>query len=122
VGASAAGAATFYRDVVKAGEVWTIRDAEGFPTSTNASGETTMPFWSSRSRAMAIIRGIEAYREFHPTALPLDAFLESWLPGMQEDGLFVGLNWSGKRATGYDSRPEDVAAAIMHQRGEIPRG
>jgi hypothetical protein len=31
---------------------------------------------------------------------------------MEKDGLVVGLNWSGKRATGYDIGPAEVLARI----------
>ena len=31
-----------------------------------------------------------------------------WLPGLDQDQLLVGLNWSGDRATGYDIRPAEV--------------
>jgi hypothetical protein len=114
MGASASGAAAFYREVAEKGEVWAIQDAEGFPTATNASGETAMPFWSSRSRTQLIIRRVEAYSGFEPVQLSLEAFLQHWLPGLQNDGLFVGVNWSGERAKGYDVQPQDVAKSIAH--------
>jgi hypothetical protein len=34
------------------------------------------------------------------------------LPSLDEDGLRVGINWSGPRATGYDVEPEAVRAAL----------
>jgi hypothetical protein len=74
LGASAAGAATFYREVAGTGKVWAIRDEEGFPTSTNGSGEQAMPFWSSRSRALAVIRRVTAYAGFQPVSLNLSSF------------------------------------------------
>ena len=80
MGASAASAAAFYRDVAKTAEVWAIRDADGFPAPPNGSGQRSMPFWSSRSRALLIIRRVKAYSEFHPVPLRLDSFLEDWLP------------------------------------------
>ena len=35
-----------------------------------------------------------------------------WLSGLQKDGIWVGLNWSGRRATGYNVSSEDVARNI----------
>jgi hypothetical protein len=112
---SAAHAAAFASEALAADAVWAIRDADGFPTSTNASGETAMPFWSSENRARRIIEGVDAYRGFEPVRLELEAFLERWLPGLERDGLVVGLNWSGDRAAGYDMPPKDVRARLSAQ-------
>jgi hypothetical protein len=109
---AAANAAAFVAEVSESGLVWAIRDSGGFTSSTNASGETAMPFWSKESRARKIIDGVIAYRDFEPFELPLDEFLGRWLPGLERDGLFVGLNWYGKRAIGYNFAPEDVRARL----------
>ena len=34
-------------------EVWSVRDANGFPAPENADGRRAMPFWSKKSRAGA---------------------------------------------------------------------
>lgn len=98
----------FFSEVSDRGEVWSIRDAGGFPTSTNASGETAMPFWSSEPRARAVVEKVSAYQGFEPVPIPLIEFIERWLPGLKADGLTCGLNWSGRDATGYDIAPSDV--------------
>ena len=67
-----------------------------------------MPFWSKESRAQKVIDNVPAYAGFEVLAVPLPEFRERWLPGMQRDGLLVGLNWSGTSATGYDRAPEAV--------------
>lgn len=105
---AAAQADAFFTEVAESGSVWTIRDADGFPTSTSASGEQTMPFWSKESRARKVIDGVPAYREFEPFELNLGEFVANWLPGLDGDGLFVGLNWYGDRATGYNFPPAQV--------------
>jgi hypothetical protein len=109
---SAAHANAFVSEVLTTDAVWAIRDASGFPTSTNASGETVMPFWSAESRARRIIDGVEAYRGFQPVRLQLGEFISRWLPGLERDNLLVGLNWSGERATGYDLQPKAVKARL----------
>jgi hypothetical protein len=109
---AAAQADSFFREAIANGSVWTIRDSEGFPTSTNTSGETAMPFWSLESRAMKLIARVPAYHGFEPFELGLPEFCEKWLPGLERDGLKAGLNWSGERATGYDLSPADVQARI----------
>lgn len=109
---AAAQADSFVTELVANREVWTIRDSGGFPTSTNSSGETAMPFWSLESRARKIVDQLPAYQGFQPYKLTVEEFLERWLPGLERDGLLAGLNWSGDRATGYDMQPADVRARI----------
>ncbi len=106
---SASQAAAFYREVTEHRVVWTIRDEDGFPAPLNASGERAQPFWSSRSRVERIIATVAAYRGFTPVEITLDVFLERWVPGLTRDGILVGVNWTGDRATGYDIAPERVA-------------
>jgi len=105
----------FTSEALTGDAVWAIRDANGFPTSTNASGETAMPFWSTESRARRVIAGATAYRGFEPVRLEFQAFVQHWLPGLERDGLLVGLNWSGERTTGYDMHPKDVRARLDAQ-------
>ena len=31
--------------------------------------------------------------------------MDAWLPGLHRDGMLVGLNWSGSRATGFEVPP-----------------
>jgi len=115
---SAAHADAFASEALAADAVWAIRDADGFPTSTNASGETAMPFWSTENRARRVIENVDAYRGFEPVRLELEAFVGRWLPGLERDGLLVGLNWSGKRAIGYDMQPKDVRARLAARRAK----
>jgi hypothetical protein len=92
--------------------VWTLRDERGFPAPATPEGRA-QPFWSSQSRVERILKSVEAYREFEPVEIKLTDFLERWLPALERDGLRVGVNWSGPRATGYDLEPADLRAAIQ---------
>lgn len=112
---AAAHADAFVSEALATNTVWAIRDASGFPTSTNSSGETAMPFWSMESRARRVIEGLDAYRGFEPVQLELETFTARWLAGLQNDGLMVGLNWSGERASGYDMKPADLRARLDAQ-------
>jgi hypothetical protein len=109
---SAAHADAFVKEIIEGQSVWAIRDSSGFPTSTNASGETAMPFWSTESRTNRIVGSIAAYRGFMPVRLDLPQFVERWLPGLERDGLLVGLNWSGTHATGYDMSPAELRGRL----------
>lgn len=107
----------FVSEALDGARVWGIRDGAGFPTATNASGETAMPFWSSEKRARSVIGTVPAYRGFEPAPIPLAEFVDRWLPGLTRDGLRCGLNWSGRRATGYDVTPADLLARLTAGRG-----
>jgi hypothetical protein len=109
---SAAHAAAFYREVRRHGVVWAISDEQGFPAPLTMSGKRAMPFWSSRTRAQAVIAAAEAYASFSPVSLPIAEWAERWLPGLEKDGLMVGLNWYGKTATGYEFQPHEVLSRL----------
>ena len=109
---AASQAAAFYRDAVKSRTVWTLRDAGGYPAPKNRDGIRTQPFWSSRSRAEKIVSSVTAYAGFEVIEVPLEQFVEEWLPSLEEDSLRVGVNWSGAHATGYDIEPRSVKAAL----------
>ena len=109
---AASQAAAFYRDVAKGGRVWTIKDEGGYPAPLTPSGQRAQPFWSSASRAQRIISGVAAYDGFEPVEITWQEFREEWVPILQESGLLVGVNWSGKRAVGYDLNPGDVVERV----------
>jgi len=108
----AAQAAIFYRDVARNRRVWTVRDASGFPAPKNSRGVRAQPFWSSRSRVERIINNVPAYRGFELVEITWEEFRDHDLPDLAEKGMEVGINWSGKGATGYDVEPRSVLEAI----------
>ena len=109
---SAAHAAAFYGEVIREGAVWGVRDDGGVPAPLNGDGVRAMPFWSLESRAQKVIQSAPAYLGFTAVQIPLPEWRERWLPGMTNDGVLVGINWSGVRATGYDVQPSDVETAL----------
>ena len=106
-------AAAFYSEVVQERRVWSLRDSGGIP-APQGDGGRSMPFWSSRQRVETIIKNVSAYAGFEPFDIPLDDFLKHWLPGLERDGIKVGVNWSGTRALGFDVDPNNVSLAIKH--------
>jgi hypothetical protein len=110
---------SFYRDVAKTRRLWTIRDEEGYPAPKDAAGQRAQPFWSSASRVQKILKSVPAYRGFDPVEVTWDDFCHEWVPLLSRDGLRVGVNWSGPRATGYDLAPEEVKANVE---AEMQRG
>lgn len=108
---SAAQAATFYSEVLEHDEVWSIRDEEGFPSPLNQDGQRSIPFWSRRSRAEIVLK-VPAFDGFSITSISLNVWRERWLPGLERDGILVGLNWAGPRASGYDIEPRTVESNL----------
>lgn len=109
---AAAHAQAFYDEVGRHGAVWTVEDDGGIPARSVAGGRRSMPFWSSRTRAQAIVHNVEAYAGMRLRELTREEFEGRWLPGLAGDGLLVGLNWSGARATGYDVEPREVLSRL----------
>ena len=105
---SAAQAEAFYGEVLAAQAVWGVRDSRGCPAPMTPDGYRAMPFWSALSRAESITAHVAAYRGFQPFEIGLNEWQERWLPDLDKAGLRVGLNWSGKRAQGYDLTVADL--------------
>ncbi len=116
MGQSASQAAAFYRDVARQGFLFTIRDDGGYPAPLKSSGRRAQPFWSSESRVKRVAKVCPAYAPFSLEKVTWAEFLETWVPFLEDSGTLVGVNWSGKSATGYDLEPRDVVANVEHHR------
>lgn len=109
---ASAQAAAFYREVAERASVWTIRDGGGFPQPLGSDRVRVQPFWSLRSRAERVVNTVPAYAGFDIVEITWLEFEARWVPGLTRDGVLVGVNWSGPRATGYDVPPEDVVKYV----------
>ena len=103
----------FYRQVAATRTLWTIRDGGGYPAPMGSRGQRAQPFWSSRSRTERIIKTVPAYSGFTPYEVTWEDFCSTWVPRLAADGLFIGVNWSGMNATGYDLEPERVQQSVQ---------
>ena len=113
---SASQASVFYAEVAASDVVWTVRDDAGFPAPLTPEGYRSQPFWSSRSRVEKIIRSVPAYADFTPHEISWFDFRERWVPGLTNDGIKVGVNWSGPKATGYDVDAWVVQESVEHRK------
>ena len=111
---SASQATAFYRDVAAYHKVWTLHSDKGFPTARTSSGEHAVPFWSTLSRVQLIIRNVPAYTGYEPFAVSWEDFATKWAPDLSENKLKVGVNWSGKNATGYDLEPTELVQIVKN--------
>jgi hypothetical protein len=105
---SGAHRAAFRREAAQEGRVFTIRDGNGYPAPEGDDGHRSMPFWSKPTRAQLIVKHVSPYNGFEVVPIPVDDWLSGWLVNLEHDGLLVGVNWAGARATGYDLTPGQV--------------
>jgi hypothetical protein len=77
-----------------------------------SSGKRAAPFWSSRSRVERIIKTVPAYSAFEPYEISWDEFCNKWARELAEESFLVGVNWSGKRAVGYDLEPKRLIDCV----------
>jgi hypothetical protein len=111
----------FLREVLTSHAVYTVHDTTGIPCPPGDGGIRAMPFWSSASRAEAIIAKVPAYHGMSVRRLDLTEFISKWLPGLQRDGFNAGCNWSGERALGYDIDPASLLNALQAAEPKIER-
>lgn len=93
--------------------IYTIQDADGIPTTENAEGEQTMPFWSSSEKATAFIEQVSGYESFSILAVDWAVFSDKWVPGLDADKLLAGLDWEGEaEAKGFDLEPFELLEKV----------
>jgi hypothetical protein len=109
---ASAAAWAFYRDVAKNRIVFTVFDSGGYPAPMTSDGKRAMPFWSTRSRAVRIIRQVPAYAGFEVQEVSWEKFRDTWVPELTAADQLVGVNWSGPNARGFDIEPARVRASV----------
>lgn len=77
-------------------------------------GQEVLPFWSSRSRLEKIQASHPKYQRYQISVYSWPEF-ESRLRQMEGDGIHAGVNWSGRRLTGYNVAAADLRAALEYQ-------
>ncbi|MEU1748649.1 DUF2750 domain-containing protein [Micromonospora arida] len=106
---SAAHSAAFRSEAPAAGRVWTLLEDDGsYIAPHKPDGSRAMPFWSLRSRAQRVVEQVPAYNGLEIVSMPFDQWLRDFVPWLAEQGVLIGVNWSGERATGYDVSPQDM--------------
>ena len=115
---SAMHARAFYKEVASQKAVWTIKDSNGYPAPMTNTGKRSQPFWSSEKRAKLIIATTEAYSGFIIVKIDWEEFKNKWIANFENDGILIGVNWSGKMAIGYDIEPSKVVKYVEGQKNE----
>ena len=101
----------FVSTVAQQGEAFTFLTGEDYPIFTMHEAEV-MPFWSSRKLAEQVQRDHAEYREFKIARVEFDRLHQTILPEMAEQGVLIGVNWSGKELMGFDQSADELLDAL----------
>ena len=101
----------FIDAAIQNGAVWGLEHPEGWALAASVEYEDSyvMPFWSSEQAARKCAS--EEWAEYSVSGLPLEDFIQKWLPGMQDDGYLVGTDWDVDSA-GPEIEPDELAEAL----------
>jgi hypothetical protein len=71
---------------------------------------TVYVFWSDRAYAKRCCK--DSWSIYAPAAIDLESFTQIWLPGMHEEGCFVGPNWTAGLC-GLEIDPLEIARRLI---------
>lgn len=97
----------FIVEAVENGLVWGLEGEDGFAVCPSERHEDTdvMPFWSNRELAEAVC--VDEWAVYKPVPIDLEEFLDDWLPGLHQDVVLVGVNWTAE-LEGAEEEPLDL--------------
>lgn len=84
----------FIEEVDEFEVVWNLKSHDGFAIceSNEFDDVEVMPFWSNEAAAKAACS--DDWSNYKPNPIRIDDFIDAWLHGMDEDGVYVGVNWN----------------------------
>ncbi|WP_144391615.1 DUF2750 domain-containing protein [Pleionea sediminis] len=106
----------FLEGAVDSGLVWALVTSEeedgefALCESEDKDNTDVMPFFSAQDFAQAVCHG--EWANYQPRAIELDDFIDNWLPGMQKDGLLVGVNWT-EDLEGLEQEPLELSLDLL---------
>ncbi len=77
-------------------------------------GREVVPFWSSLDRLKRTVKLHPKYAAHEMTEMSFAEF-QKWLDQLSDEGILVGVNWSGAKLTGYDVSVADLRIALEHR-------
>ena len=105
----------FYREVARSGRVWVLQHVEHHQLPILAvHGHEVTPVWSSETRLKKVRPrlGPRLQIEHRPKEVAWEGFRDVLVPGLDAEGVLLGLNWSGQKAVGYDLAGASVVQAV----------
>lgn len=102
----------FVETVKKERLVWGLMSDAGWATapSNECENTTVIPFWSHKAYAQRLAK--KEWETYKPTPIDFDEFVDSWLKGMDENGVLVGVNWNA-HLIGKEVEPRDLAKDLL---------
>jgi len=94
----------FIENVLHTQKVWGLQCAEGWAVceSNDYKDKEVLLFWSDENKAKKL--AIDEWADYQPMMIEIDEFIDSWLHGMDEDGIYVGVDW-GADLDGVEIEP-----------------
>jgi len=76
--------------------VWNLQSGDGYAIceANEFADSLVMPFWSDEKHAKAAC--VDDWQEYQPNPIRVDDFIDAWLHGLEEDEMFVGVNWNAE--------------------------
>lgn len=102
----------FVTDVVSFKKVWGLKLEDNWAVSKSEAfnDAEVLLFWSDKTHAEAC--ATDDWADYTPESVETPEFLENWLPGMYEEGIAVGTNWSPE-LEGLEMDPLTLALEII---------
>src|SRR5688572_12737315 len=106
----------FVERVVLSRMVWGLKDPQVWASAASTAdltrGREVIPFWSDRTLASQCAR--EAWVKYEPTQIPLEVFIQRWLPRMAIEGCLAGTNWN-MQLSGHEIEPNALRDELARQ-------
>lgn len=107
--------AAFVGGVLRSQKIWGLYGDTWARDEPGADAEV-LPFWPSAELAARCVRG--KWDAFAPRAIALEAFIDQWLPGMEEDGILAAISPSPRRPC--DRVSASVVLALLSAHDDLP--
>lgn len=116
----------FVSDVITHKKVWGLKIEDNWAVCKSEAFKDAevLVFWSDKNLADAC--ATDDWHDYKPVLVDTAEFLVDWLPGMQEEGIAVGTNWSTD-LDGIEMDPVSLALELVQELREqnidfIPEG
>lgn len=103
-------------EMAKTQQVWGLMGQEGW-VLLKTEEEVCMPVWPAKDFAVAWEK--DEYPECTPTAIDLDTWLNTWLPGMQKNGSLILVFPVGDEEEGIILSAEEMANYLQEELDEL---
>lgn len=108
----------FVERVVLSRVVWGLKEAQAWASTVSTGnvtqGREVIPFWSDRVLASQCAK--EGWANYEPAQIPLDLFIQRWLPRMAVERCLAATNWNAQLC-GHEVEPDALRDELARQSG-----